>query len=51
MYVHGQNICRHFYALAQFPFTASELELDKFYQKVNVGDLNTCLNHTDTFFL
>ena len=31
-----QNILRLFHVLPQFPFTASETELDYYYQKVNV---------------
>ena len=32
----SQNILRLFHVLPQFPFTASETELDYYYQKVNV---------------
>ena len=32
----GQNICRLFHVLAQFPFMISEAELDYYHQKVNV---------------
>ena len=32
----GQNICRLFHVLAQFPFMISEAELDYYHQRVNV---------------
>ena len=32
----SQNTLRLFHVLPQFPFTASETELDYYYQKVNV---------------
>ena len=35
-YNQGQNICRLFNVLVQFPFTTSELKLDYYHQEVNV---------------
>ena len=32
----GQNICRYIHALAQIPFTTSEMELDYYHQKNNL---------------
>ena len=32
----GQNICKLFPVLAQFPFTTSETELNQYHQKLNV---------------
>ena len=34
----GQNICRHFQVLAQFPLTTCEAELDYYLENVNVPD-------------
>ena len=32
-----QNICKFFHALAQFPITKSDSELDYYHEEVNVG--------------
>ena len=32
----GQNVCRLFHILTQFPFTKGEAELDYYHQKVNI---------------
>ena len=34
---HKQNVCKFFHALAQFPFTKSDSELDYYHKEVNVG--------------
>ena len=34
---HKQNVCKFFHALAQFPFTKSDSELDYCHEEVNVG--------------
>ena len=36
-YFREQNICRLLHILAQFLFTTSEMELNYYHQKVNVG--------------
>ena len=48
-YKHGQNICRLFHDLAQFPFITSESELGYYHQKVNVQLASRVFERYETY--